>query len=86
MAADAVRTRDDGPGSWGWGRGPGTSQAGEAAADSGLEPGRVRRPAVAAYLVAAWIDGRNAGLVAGLAVIWLTAVIRKVATGSVPAC
>ncbi len=39
---------------------------------------------VAAYLIAAWIDGRNAGLVAGLAVIWLTAVIRKVATGSVP--
>ena len=39
---------------------------------------------VAAYLVAARIDGRNAGLVAGLAVIWLTAVIRKVATGSVP--
>jgi hypothetical protein len=40
---------------------------------------------VAAYLVAAWIDGRNAGLLAGLAVIWLTAVIRKVATGSLPA-
>jgi hypothetical protein len=39
---------------------------------------------VAAYAIAAWIDGRNAGLVAGLAVIWLTAVIRKVATGSVP--
>jgi hypothetical protein len=39
---------------------------------------------VGAYLVAAWIDGRSAGLVAGLAVIWLTAVIRKVVTGSVP--
>jgi hypothetical protein len=39
---------------------------------------------VAAYVVAAWIDGRDAGLVAGLAVIWLTAVVRKVATGSVP--
>jgi hypothetical protein len=39
---------------------------------------------VAAYLVAAWLDGRDAGLVAGLAVIWMTAVIRKVATGSVP--
>jgi hypothetical protein len=39
---------------------------------------------VAAYLVAAWLDGRDAGLVAGLVVIWLTAVIRKVATGSVP--
>jgi hypothetical protein len=39
---------------------------------------------VGAYVVAAWIDGRNAGLVAGLVATWLTAVIRKVATGSVP--
>jgi hypothetical protein len=39
---------------------------------------------VAAYVAAAWLDGRNAGLVAGLAAIWLTAVIRKVVTGSVP--
>ena len=39
---------------------------------------------VVAYALAAWLDGRNAGLVAGLAAIWLTAVIRKVATGSVP--
>src|ERR1700680_260846 len=39
---------------------------------------------VGAYAVAAWIDGRNAGLVAGLLATWLTAVIRKVATGSVP--
>ena len=39
---------------------------------------------VAAYALAAWLDGRDAGLLAGLAVIWLTAVIRKVATGSVP--
>src|SRR5450432_3839618 len=39
---------------------------------------------VAAYVAAAWPDGRNAGLVAGLAAIWLTAVIRKVVTGSVP--
>jgi hypothetical protein len=39
---------------------------------------------VAAYVTAAWLDGRNTGLVAGLAAIWLTAVIRKVATGSVP--
>lgn len=38
----------------------------------------------AAYLAAAWLDGRDAGLVAGLAAIWLTAVIRKIATGSVP--
>jgi hypothetical protein len=39
---------------------------------------------VAAYVVAAWLDGRDAGLVAGLVAIWLTAVIRKIATGSVP--
>ena len=39
---------------------------------------------VAAYVVAAWLDGRDAGLVAGLVAIWLTAVIRKVVTGSVP--
>jgi hypothetical protein len=38
----------------------------------------------AAYILAAWLDGRDAGLVAGLAAIWLTAVVRKVATGSVP--
>jgi hypothetical protein len=38
----------------------------------------------AAYMAAAWLYGRDAGLVAGLAVIWLTALIRKVATGSVP--
>ncbi len=39
---------------------------------------------VAAYAVAAWAGGRDAGLIAGLAAIWLTAVIRKVVTGSVP--
>jgi len=39
---------------------------------------------VAAYVVAAWLDGRNAGLVAGLVAIWLTVAIRKVGTGSVP--
>jgi hypothetical protein len=39
---------------------------------------------VVAYVIAAWLDGRDTGLVAGLAAIWLTAVIRKVATGSVP--
>jgi len=39
---------------------------------------------VAAYVAAAWLGGRDAGLISGLAVIWLTAVIRKVATGSVP--
>ena len=35
-------------------------------------------------MVGAWLGGRDAGLVAALAAIWLTAVIRKVATGSVP--
>jgi uncharacterized membrane protein len=39
---------------------------------------------VAAYAVAAWADGRDAGVVAGLAAIWLTAAIRKAVTGSVP--
>jgi hypothetical protein len=39
---------------------------------------------VGAYLLAAALDGRDAGLVAGLAAIWLTALIRKIATGSVP--
>jgi hypothetical protein len=39
---------------------------------------------VAAYVVAAWLGGRDAGLIAGLAVIWLTVVMRKVVTGSVP--
>ena len=38
----------------------------------------------AAYILAAWLDGRDAGLVAGLAAIWLTTFIRKAATGSVP--
>jgi hypothetical protein len=39
---------------------------------------------VAAIAVAAWLDGRNAGLIAGLAATWLLAVGRKLATGSVP--
>jgi hypothetical protein len=38
----------------------------------------------AAYVVGVWLGGRDAGLVAGLAAIWLTAGIRKVATGTVP--
>ena len=38
----------------------------------------------AAYLAAARLDGRDTGLVAGLAAIWLTAITRKVVTGSVP--
>jgi hypothetical protein len=36
------------------------------------------------YLLASWLGGRDAGLWAMLAAIWLTAVIRKVATNSVP--
>jgi hypothetical protein len=39
---------------------------------------------VAAYLMVGSLDGRDAGLIAGLVAIWLTAAIRKVATGSVP--
>jgi hypothetical protein len=39
---------------------------------------------VAAYAAAAWAGGRDAGMVAGLVAIWVTAVIRKVVTGSVP--
>jgi hypothetical protein len=39
---------------------------------------------VAAYALAAWADGRDAGTIAALAAIWLTVVIRRVATGSVP--
>jgi hypothetical protein len=39
---------------------------------------------VAAYVLAARADGRGAGTIAALAAIWLTVVIRRVATGSVP--
>jgi hypothetical protein len=39
---------------------------------------------VAAYAIAAWLDGRNAGLIAGLVAIWLTALARKIVTGTVP--
>jgi hypothetical protein len=37
-----------------------------------------------AYVVGAWLAGRNVGLVASVAAIWLTAIVRKVVTGSVP--
>jgi uncharacterized membrane protein len=37
-----------------------------------------------ALALGAWLGGRNVGLLAGLAAIWVTAVIRKIATGSVP--
>jgi hypothetical protein len=39
---------------------------------------------VAAYAVAAWLGGRDAGLIAGLAATWAIAAVRKVATGLVP--
>lgn len=39
---------------------------------------------VGALMLAAWLDGRDAGLIAGLAATWLTVVIRKVATRHVP--
>ena len=39
---------------------------------------------VAGYAVAAWLGGRDAGLWAMLATIWLTAIARKLLTGSVP--
>jgi hypothetical protein len=39
---------------------------------------------VAAFALAAWLGGRNAGLLAGLGAIWITIGVRKLATGSVP--
>jgi hypothetical protein len=39
---------------------------------------------VGALALGAWLYGRDAGLVAGLAATWLVALIRKIATGSVP--
>lgn len=39
---------------------------------------------VAAYLIAARLGGRDEGMIAAFAAIWLTAAIRKVVTGSVP--
>jgi uncharacterized membrane protein len=39
---------------------------------------------VVAYALAARADGRGAGTIAALAAIWLTVVIRRIATGSVP--
>jgi len=84
MAADTVRARNDGRSS--------CARAGDLELPrplrllltAGWSLAESAGLPVAAYLIAAWIDGRNAGLVAGLAVIWLTAVIRKVVTGSVP--
>jgi hypothetical protein len=39
---------------------------------------------VGGFVVAAWLAGRDAGLWAMLAVIWLTAILRKLLAGSVP--
>ena len=39
---------------------------------------------VGAAAIAAWLYGRDAGLLAGLIATWLTAILRKVFTGSVP--
>ena len=39
---------------------------------------------IGALAIGAWLYGRDEGLLAGLAATWLTALIRKIATGSVP--
>jgi hypothetical protein len=39
---------------------------------------------LAAYFAAAMLGGQTAGMVTATAVVWLTAAVRKVATGSVP--
>ena len=39
---------------------------------------------LASYALAAWLWGRDAGVLAMLAAIWITAGLRKVLTGSVP--
>lgn len=39
---------------------------------------------IAAFAVAASLGGRNAGILAGVAALWLTAAVRKIVTGSVP--
>ena len=39
---------------------------------------------IAAYAIGAWLGGRNAGLLAGLGAVCLTALIRRVVTGVVP--
>lgn len=37
-----------------------------------------------AFAVVAWLYGRDPGLLAGAAATWITALVRKIATGSVP--
>ncbi len=39
---------------------------------------------IGAVALAAWLGGRDAGVLAGLAVTWIIALIRKITTGSVP--
>ena len=39
---------------------------------------------VLALVLGDWLWGRNAGLLAGVAVVWITAAVRKVRSGSVP--
>jgi hypothetical protein len=39
---------------------------------------------LAALAIGGWLYGRDAGLLAGLAATWLTALIRKIATGAIP--
>jgi hypothetical protein len=39
---------------------------------------------VAAFALAAWLGGRNAGLLAGLGAMWVTIVVRKLTSRSVP--
>jgi hypothetical protein len=39
---------------------------------------------LAALAAGSWLGGRNAGLLAGLAAIWVIAAVRKIVTGSVP--
>lgn len=39
---------------------------------------------VAAFALAAWLGGRNAGLLAGLGAMWITIAVRKLGSGSVP--
>ncbi len=39
---------------------------------------------VLALAIGAWLWGRDAGLLAGVAVVWVTAAVRKIRSGSVP--
>jgi uncharacterized membrane protein len=39
---------------------------------------------IGALALAAWLWGRDAGLIAGVVVVWITAAIRKIHSGSVP--